>query len=60
VVAPEVRSEARVDCTMLREDLDILSRVSGTVGMVSDVPRRYGFADWIGEFRKTPALIEAR
>jgi ubiquinone biosynthesis protein len=39
----------------LREDLDILSRVTGTVGMVSDVPRRYGFADWIGEFRKTLA-----
>ena len=39
----------------LREDLDILARVTGTVGMVSDVPRRYGFADWIGEFRKTLA-----
>ena len=39
----------------LREDLDILTRVTGTVGMVSDVPRRYGFADWIGEFRKTLA-----
>ena len=37
----------------IREDLDILARVSGTVGMVSDTPRRYGFADWIAEFRKT-------
>ena len=37
----------------LREDLDMLARVSGTVGMISDVPRRYGFSEWVGEFRKT-------
>ncbi len=37
----------------LREDLDLLTRLSGTIGMVSDAPRRYGFAEWIGEFRKT-------
>lgn len=39
--------------TMLREDLDMLARLAGTVGMVSDAPRRYGFADWVAEFRKT-------
>jgi predicted unusual protein kinase regulating ubiquinone biosynthesis (AarF/ABC1/UbiB family) len=39
--------------TMLREDLDLLERLAGTVGMVSDAPRRYGFAEWVGEFRKT-------
>lgn len=39
--------------TTLREDLDMLTRVSGTVGIISDVPRRYGFSDWVGEFRKT-------
>src|SRR5205085_625777 len=39
--------------TMLREDIEILTRVSGTVGMVSDVPRRYGFSEWLVEFRKT-------
>jgi predicted unusual protein kinase regulating ubiquinone biosynthesis (AarF/ABC1/UbiB family) len=37
----------------LREDLDLLDRVTGTVGMVSDAPRRYGFSDWVSEFRKT-------
>ena len=37
----------------LREDLDMLARLAGTVGMVSDAPRRYGFAEWVGEFRKT-------
>jgi ubiquinone biosynthesis protein len=37
----------------LREDLDLLARLAGTVGLVSDQPRRYGFADWVGEFRKT-------
>lgn len=38
--------------TSLREDLDLLSRLGGTVGIVSDKPHRYGFSDWIGEFRK--------
>jgi predicted unusual protein kinase regulating ubiquinone biosynthesis (AarF/ABC1/UbiB family) len=37
----------------LREDLDMLARLAGTVGIVSDAPRRYGFTDWVGEFRKT-------
>lgn len=37
----------------LREDLDLLSRLAGTIGMVSDTSRRYGFSEWIGEFRKT-------
>ncbi|MEO8159851.1 MAG: AarF/UbiB family protein [Arenimonas sp.] len=37
----------------LREDLDLLARLAGTVGLVSDAPRRYGFSDWIDEFRKT-------
>jgi predicted unusual protein kinase regulating ubiquinone biosynthesis (AarF/ABC1/UbiB family) len=39
--------------TTLREDLDLLSRLAGSVGIVSDAPRRYGFSEWIGEFRKT-------
>ena len=39
--------------TTLREDLDLLMRLSGTVGMVSDAPRRYGFSEWVSEFRKT-------
>jgi predicted unusual protein kinase regulating ubiquinone biosynthesis (AarF/ABC1/UbiB family) len=38
---------------MLRDDLDILDRVAGTVGMVSDQSRRYGFPDWVVEFRRT-------
>jgi predicted unusual protein kinase regulating ubiquinone biosynthesis (AarF/ABC1/UbiB family) len=37
----------------LREDLDMLARLAGTVGIVSDAPRRYGFSEWIGEFRRT-------
>lgn len=41
--------------TILREDLDMLDRLFGTVGMVSDAPRRYGFSEWVGEFRKTLA-----
>jgi predicted unusual protein kinase regulating ubiquinone biosynthesis (AarF/ABC1/UbiB family) len=36
----------------LREDLDLLVRLAGAVGIVSDVPRRYGFSEWVGEFRK--------
>lgn len=36
----------------LREDLDLLARLADTVGIVSDKPRRYGFSDWVGEFRK--------
>lgn len=39
--------------TVLREDLDLLARLAGTVSMVSDTPRRYGFTEWVGEFRKT-------
>jgi ubiquinone biosynthesis protein len=38
---------------VLREDLEILERVAGTVHRVSDVGRRYGFAEWVQEFRKT-------
>jgi predicted unusual protein kinase regulating ubiquinone biosynthesis (AarF/ABC1/UbiB family) len=38
---------------ILREDLDVLARLAGTVGIVSDAPRRYGFSEWVGEFRKT-------
>jgi ubiquinone biosynthesis protein len=37
----------------IREDLDMLAKLAGTAGMVSDTPRRYGFSDWIVEFRKT-------
>jgi len=39
--------------TTIREDLDMLARLAGTAGMVSDTPRRYGFSEWVGEFRKT-------
>ena len=37
----------------LREDLDLLDRLVGTVAIASDAPRRFGFSEWIGEFRKT-------
>ena len=37
----------------LREDLDMLAGVAGTVGLVSDQPRRYGFDEWVVEFRKS-------
>ena len=37
----------------LREDLDLLVQLAGTVGLVSDAPRRFGFSEWVGEFRKT-------
>ena len=37
----------------LREDLELLGRLAGTVSMVSDTPRRYGFGEWVGEFRKS-------
>lgn len=40
---------------VLREDLELLARLAGTVSMVSDTPRRYGFAEWVEEFRKTLA-----
>ncbi len=39
--------------TTLREDLDLLARLSGGVAIVSDAPRRYGFSEWVSEFRKT-------
>ncbi len=39
--------------TLLREDLDILERVAGTLNRISDAGRRYGFAEWVQEFRKT-------
>lgn len=37
----------------IRGDLDVLARLAGTVDKVSDVGRRYHFADWVAEFRKT-------
>lgn len=37
----------------LREDLDLLAQLAGTMGIVSDAPRRFGFSEWVGEFRKT-------
>ena len=37
----------------LREDLDLLARLAGAAGLVTDAGRRYGFVDWVGEFRKT-------
>jgi ubiquinone biosynthesis protein len=39
--------------TPLREDLDLLERLAGTMDRVSEAGRRYGFAEWIREFRKT-------
>ena len=36
----------------LRDDLDMLSRLAGTAGLVSDAPHRFGFSEWVGEFRK--------
>lgn len=38
---------------MLREDLDLLEKLGGTASLISDAPRRYGFSEWVGEFRKT-------
>ena len=40
---------------VLREDLELLGRLAGTVSMVSDAPRRYGFVEWVEEFRKALA-----
>jgi ubiquinone biosynthesis protein len=37
----------------LREDLDILERVAGGMARFSDTGRRYGFVEWVQEFRKT-------
>lgn len=39
--------------TPLREDLDILERVAGAMNHMGETSRRYGFADWVQEFRKT-------
>ena len=50
-VAVKVQRPDVASC--LREDLDLLAQLAGTVGMVSDAPRRYGFSEWVGEFRKT-------
>lgn len=38
---------------IIRSDLALLARLAGTVDRVSDVGRRYRFADWVAEFRKT-------
>jgi len=38
---------------VIRADLDLLASLAGTVDKFSDVGRRVGFADWVGEFRKT-------
>jgi ubiquinone biosynthesis protein len=37
----------------LREDLDILERVAGAMTHLGDTSRRYGFGEWVREFRKT-------
>ena len=37
----------------IRDDLDLLASLAGAVDRFSDVGRRVGFADWVGEFRKT-------
>lgn len=39
----------------LGEDLDVLEKLTGAASVVSEVPGRYGFSEWIGEFRKTLA-----
>ncbi|MGY6518970.1 MAG: ABC1 kinase family protein [Lysobacteraceae bacterium] len=37
----------------IRSDLDMLARLAGTIDRVSDIGRRYHFAEWVREFRKT-------
>src|SRR5690606_7837021 len=37
----------------MRDDLELLARVSSTADRVSDVGRRFGFAEWVDEFRRT-------
>jgi ubiquinone biosynthesis protein len=37
----------------IRDDLDLLASLAGKVDRFSDMGRRVGFADWVGEFRKT-------
>ncbi|HET6603047.1 MAG TPA: AarF/UbiB family protein [Xanthomonadaceae bacterium] len=38
---------------LVRQDLDILARVAGTADRVTESGRRYHFADWVAEFRRT-------
>ena len=37
----------------MREDLELLAKVASTADRVSDVGRRFGFVDWVEEFRRT-------
>jgi len=37
----------------IRTDLDLISKLAGTIDRFSDVGRRYHFAEWVREFRKT-------
>lgn len=37
----------------MRDDLELLARVASTADRVSDVGRRFGFAEWVDEFRRT-------
>ena len=39
----------------IAQDLDVLSKLAGTASRVSDAGRRYGFAEWVDEMRKTLA-----
>src|SRR5690606_3625511 len=36
----------------MREDLELLARVASTADKVSDMGRRFGFAEWVEEFRR--------
>ncbi len=38
---------------VIRSDLDLLASLAGKVDRFSDMGRRVGFTDWVGEFRKT-------
>lgn len=37
----------------IRTDLDLIAKLAGTIDRFSDVGRRYHFAEWVREFRKT-------
>jgi ubiquinone biosynthesis protein len=50
-VAVKVQRPAIVET--IRRDLDIMTRVAGTVDRHTDVGQRYRFVDWVAEFRKT-------
>lgn len=38
---------------IVRRDLDLLAKAAGAAESMTDVGRRVGFIDWVGEFRRT-------